>query len=400
MAITEYYHKVVKGSRTTTMIISHADADGVVSAFINTMFAPLYTTMNSNILVLGSIAPGSDSTMSTFKYGLAKCIEYFGKGFSADDFRIIICDRDFFTVDQYKYIRDNYGIYTKNLKFYCIDHHATNKLIDENSEFKTLLHDNLDIHMWIDITKDWSGANLSLDMWKDDVETYGLFENRRKLYGLSFDRFEKLVEATKNWDTFTWRDMPEKDQIEAQELNSLCSILGAKSMFDLLMSHAESEDIFKSIVDVRKLCYSSMQNKLQDCLDSNLWRMNTEVANLGDQLIKLAYLFGIDAEYQSMFAQRIFEMDKYYDVDVVAFVNYYGTVSVRIREGKETIVNGSELATYARDKFGTSGGGHPNACGFTIDYNETRKKELGQKMLDAFYGLLGLPAPEFKIDKK
>lgn len=398
--------------KSTVMIISHTDADGVVSALVNRLFARLYTqALSPNILTIGSNAPGSETTMSCFKYGLAQCMNNFGKGFSNDELIIIVCDRDFFKVKDYEYIKETYGKYTKRLRFICMDHHATNILINDNYFIQHI--SNVDVLFNIETDKNYAGCNLSLDFWKNLINDYsGVKERYDSNFSIKFEDIESLVLATRNWDTFIWRDMEPNDQIAPLEINSMNNVLGPKLMFTELLSRSldimtskainndDGRNLLERITDLRKLCKEASDSKIQEALDNNLWNMHTEIANLGTDMIKIGMLFGVDYNVQSMFAQKVFEMDKYYDLDVIAFVNYYGTVSVRIREGRETILNGSKLGTYAREKFGTSGGGHANACGFTIDYNVERKTELGQKTLDAIYGALDMPAPPFKIDTK
>lgn len=394
-----------RSCKSTIMILSHTDADGVVSALVNKLFARYYTKeLSPNVLTLGATAPGSATTMSMFKFGLSVCMNNYGKGFSNDELIIVVCDRDFFTVKDYQYIKDNYGKYTKRLRFICMDHHATNILI--NGEYDEILKTSQDIQMNIKTDNMSAGCSLSLEFWRELVEKYSGVAERHNDNNISFEDVEKLVECTRNWDTFIWRDMNKADQEHALQINAMNGVFGPKLMFTNLLSSAmnlvnsEFIDIFDSIKQLRILAKDINEQKIQTSIDNNLWQMKTEVANLGNDVIKFGILFGVDVEVQSMFAQKVFEMDKYYDLDVIAFINYYGTVSVRIREGRETVINGSELGKFAEKMFGTSGGGHANACGFTIDYNDVRKTELGQKTLDALYGVLGMPAPEFKLETK
>ena len=394
-----------RSCKSTIMILSHTDADGVVSALVNKLFSRYYTKeLSPNVLTLGATAPGSTTTMSMFKFGLSVCMNNYGKGFSNDELIIVVCDRDFFTVKDYQYIKDNYGKYTKRLRFICMDHHATNILI--NGEYDEILKTSKDIQMNIKTDNMHAGCNLSLEFWKELVEKYSGVAGRHDDNIVSFVDVEKLVECTRNWDTFIWRDMNKEDQEHALQINSMNGVFGPKLMFTNLLSstmnliNSEFIDVFDSIKQLRILAKDINEQKIQTSIDNNLWQMRTEVANLGSDVIKFGILFGVDVEVQSMFAQKVFEMDKYYDLDVIAFINYYGTVSVRIRDGRENIINGSELGKFAEKMFGTSGGGHANACGFTIDYNDARKTELGQKTLDALYGVLGMPAPEFKLETK
>ena len=419
MAIIKYNVKQAsqnKDCKSTIMILSHTDADGVVSAFVNRLFSRLYAkNVSSNIVTLGMTSPGSASTMSSFKFGLSICMNEFGKGFSSDEFIIIVCDRDFFSVKDYNYIRDTYGRYTKRLRFICMDHHATNILI--NSEYDEILKKNSDIEMNIRTESEFAGCNLSLSFWEQLASSDKIAEIIMDESNIKFDDIRDVVINTRNWDTFIWREMGHEDQEHALQMNAMNSALGPKLMFSKLMDSTYNmfckkvslkdfthdgnsiHDLFTELEDLRVLCKSISDQKIGSALDNHLWQLHTEVANIGTDVIKFGILFGVEVEVQSMFAQRVFEMDKYYDLDVIAFINYYGTVSVRIREGRETIINGSELGKYAEQLFGTSGGGHANACGFTVDYNVERKQYLGQKTLDALYGILDVPAPEFKIEK-
>ncbi len=404
-----------RSCKSTIMILSHTDADGVMSAFVNRLFSRLYTDeLSPNVITLGTTAPGSASTMSSFKFGLSICMNEFGKWFSSDELIIVVCDRDFFTVKDYNYIREVYGKYTKKLRFICMDHHATNILI--NGEYDDILKTNNDIEMNIRTENTFAGCNLSLSFWEQFAVINEVASSRMNDANIKFDDIREAVLNTRNWDTFIWRELGSEDQEHALQMNAMNSALGPKLMFTKLMEatynmfcdrvgvngrnsdNNPSFDLFEELEKLRVLCKSISDQKIESALDNHLWQMHTEVANLGTDVIKFGILFGVEVEVQSMFAQKVFEMDKYYDLDVIAFINYYGTVSVRIREGREVVVNGSELGKYAEKLFGTSGGGHANACGFTIDYNVERKQFLGQKTLDALYGLLGVPAPEFKMD--
>lgn len=406
-----------RSCKSTIMIISHTDADGVVSAFVNRLFSRIYTDeLSPNVVTLGMTSPSPSSTMSAFKYGLSVCMNEFGKSFSADEFIIVVSDRDFFSVQDYNYIRETYGKYTKKLRFICMDHHATNILI--NGEYDEILKKNNDIEMNIRTESDFAGCNLSLSFWEQFAVVNNVAESRMSDANIKFDDIRDVVTNTRNWDTFIWREMGAEDQEHALQMNAMNSALGPKLMFTKLMEltyHMFCErvgiknssgddnpipDLFTELKSLRELCKSISDQKIESSLDNHLWQMRTEVANIGTDVVKFGILFGVEVEVQSMFAQKVFEMDKYYDLDVIAFINYYGTVSVRIRDGRESIINGSELGKYAGKLFGTNGGGHANACGFTIDYNIERKIELGQKTLDALYGILDVPAPEFKLETK
>ena len=296
-----------------------------------------------------------------------------------------------------------------------MDHHATNILI--NGEYDEVLKKNDDIEMNVRTESNFAGCNLSLSFWEQFAVVNKVAESRMAESNIRFDDVRDVVTNTRNWDTFIWREMGAEDQEHALQMNAMNSALGPKLMFNKLMESTYNmfcervgikelasdnnpvPDLFTELEDLRTLCKSIADQKIDTALDNYLWQMRTEVANIGTDMIKFGILFGVEVEVQSMFAQKVFQMDKYYDLDVIAFINYYGTVSVRIRDGRETVINGSELGRFAGNMFGTNGGGHANACGFTIDYNIDRKKELGQKTLDVLYGMLDVPAPEFKIEK-
>ena len=201
------------------IILTHGDADGLVSAMIVKFFEEM-ENKNKTFLIMSSMDVTSEQTDKTFDY----ICKYTSLG-SKD--RVYILDRPIPSID---WLKMKYLAYTNVIN---IDHHLTNKPTLYKDE---CCCENILFH-WDD---KWSAAYLTLEWFKPLVENAECYKNLYK-------KLEALAIATSYWDIFTWKNLgnsPEELLLKkrALSINSAEKILGSEAFYDFITKKINSSN--------------------------------------------------------------------------------------------------------------------------------------------------------------
>ena len=193
------------------IILTHGDADGLVSAMIVKAFEELQNK-NKTFLIMSSMDVTLEQTDKTFDY----ICKYTSLG-SKD--RVYILDRPIPSVE---WLKMKYLAYTNVIN---IDHHLTNNPTIYKDE---CCCDDIYFH-WNDKL---SAAYLTLEWFKPLIEKG---ENYKKMY----EKLEPLAEATSCWDIFTWKNLgnsPKEVLLKkrALSINSAEKILGTGAFYNFI----------------------------------------------------------------------------------------------------------------------------------------------------------------------
>ncbi len=328
------------------IILTHGDADGLVAATIVKNFEEL-ENKDKVFLIMASMDVTLDQTDKTMSY----ICNYTSLG-KRD--KVYILDRPLPSLEWLKmrYLGDSQLI--------SIDHHLTNspKLFENEPFYKDVLF------VWDDKV---SAAYLTLEYFKKIFTG----EKYQKLY----EKFFILTHATSDWDIFAWKlfgNSPEENLLKkrALSINAAEKLLGADAFFNFINKNIEDEDYTENIFNYFFMLEEAYTLKIEAVYNF----IKRTIYNFKFKKYKFAVVYGLDGDYQSLMADRIFE-DKKMDYEVVAFVNIYGTVSFRSKNN----IDVSEIATKLGDIVGFSGGGHKNAAGCRIVDREDLKKSLIEK---------------------
>ncbi len=332
---SEEYSKII--------ILTHGDADGLVAAMIVKLFEEL-ENKNKTFLIMSSMDVTLEQTDKTLNY----ICDYTSLG-KKD--KVYILDRP---LPSLEWLKMKYLSYTNIIN---IDHHLTNHpSFFENQE----CCNNIEF-VWNDKV---SAAYLTLEYFKKFTEKN---ERYKKLY----EKLKPLTEATSLWDTFQWKNLG--DSLEenllrkrALSINSAEKILGSEAFYRFIVTRINSNRYTEEVFNYFELLDEAYNLKM----DSLYNFTKRAIYNLPFKKYKLGVVYGVEGDYQSLIADRIF-MDKKMDYDIVAFLNIYGTVSFRSKND----IDVSEIAKNLGDIVGFSGGGHKNASGCRIyDRDEIKKK--------------------------
>lgn len=333
---SEQFSKVV--------ILTHGDADGLVAAMIVKSFEEL-ENKNKVFLIMSSMDVTLEQTDKTFNY----ICNYTSLGRKD---KVYILDRPIPSLEWLKmqYLSDTQVI--------SIDHHLTNhpSLYKNETCCKNI------VYSWDDKV---SAAYLALEWFKDLSKKDEKF---KKLY----EKLEPLALATSLWDTFQWKilgDSMEDEKLKkrALSINSAEKILGAEAFYKFISSQLSRDNYVEIVFN-----YFSLLNEAYNLkIDSIYTFMKRNIVMYDYKKYKLGLVYGIDIDYQSIIADRIF-IDKKMDYDIVAFLNIYGTVSFRSKND----IDVSEIAKKMGDIVGFSGGGHKNAAGCRVYDRDKIKTKL------------------------
>lgn len=325
------------------IIFTHGDADGLVAAMIVKLFEEMQDK-NKTFLIMSSMDVTLDQTDKTFNY----ICNYTSLG-KRD--KVYILDRPIPSVE---WLKMQYLAYTNVIN---IDHHLTNQpsLYEKEDCCKNITF------IWDDKV---SAAYLTLEYFKILVTEN---EKYKKLY----EKLKPLTEATSLWDTFQWKNLgSSQEEIllrkRALSINSAEKILGSDAFYRFIVTRVNSEKYTEEVFS-----YFSLLDEAYNMKMDTLYNFTKRVIyNLPFKRYKMGIVYGVDGDYQSLMADRIF-MDKKFDYDIVAFLNIYGTVSFRSKGD----IDVSEVARELGEIVGFSGGGHKNAAGCRIyDRDEIKKK--------------------------
>ncbi len=347
MADILYDTRQKSDSYPKVVILTHGDADGLVAATVVKKFEEL-ENKNKVFLIMSSMDVTSDQTDKTMEY----ICKYTSLG-KKD--KVYICDRPLPSLDWLK-MR-----YLGEAQLINIDHHLTNhpKLFEKEEFYKDVLF------VWDDKV---SAAYLALEYFNKNFQG----EKFKKLYEELF----VLVKATSDWDIFTWKsfgDSPKEKLLKrrALSINSAEKLLGASAFFNFINKKIDPAKYTEKVFEYFFLLDEAYSLKLK-----NVYNFTKRVIyDFKFKNYKFGVIYGIDGDYQSLMADKIFE-DKRMDYEVVAFINVYGTVSFRSKNN----IDVSEISKKLGDVVGFSGGGHKNASGCRI----VDRDKLRERLIDVF----------------
>ena len=294
------------------IILTHGDADGLVSAMIVKSFEEM-ENKNKTFLIMSSMDVTSEQTDKTFDY----ICKYTSLG-SQD--RVYILDRPIPSID---WLKMKYLAYTNVIN---IDHHLTNKPTLYKDE---CCCENIFFH-WND---KWSAAYLTLEWFKPLVEKAECYKNLYK-------KLEALAIATSYWDIFTWKNLgnsPEEALLKkrALSINSAEKILGSGAFYNFITKKINSKNYTEEVFDYFFLLDEAYSLKIDNLYDF----AKRVISDFDFKGYKLGVIYGIEGDYQSIIGDKIL-VDKKLNYDAVAFLNVYGTVSFRSKDN----VDVSEIA--------------------------------------------------------
>ncbi|MBQ3437572.1 MAG: DHH family phosphoesterase [Fusobacterium sp.] len=332
---SEEYSKII--------ILTHGDADGLVAAMIVKLFEEA-VDKNKTFLIMSSMDVTLEQTDKTFNY----ICNYTSLG-KRD--KVYILDRPIPSID---WLKMRYLSYTNVIS---IDHHLTNhpSLYEHEECCKEIKFS------WSDKV---SAAYLTLEWFKP------LTENNDRLKKL-YEKLEPLTLATSLWDTFQWKNLgnSQKDILlrkRALSINSAEKVLGSDAFYRYIVTRVNSPKYAEELFDYFFLLDEAYNLKI----DSMYNFTRRAIYNFPFKKYNLGIVYGVDGDYQSIIADKIF-LDKKLNYDIVVFLNIYGTASFRSKND----VDVSEIAKALGTIVGFSGGGHKNASGCRIyDRDEIKKK--------------------------
>ena len=295
------------------IILTHGDADGLVSAMIVKSFEEM-ENKNKTFLIMSSMDVTSEQTDKTFDY---------------------IC---------------KYTSLGSQDRVYILDTLYKDECCCENIFFH-----------WND---KWSAAYLTLEWFKPLVEKEDCYKNLYK-------KLEDLAIATSYWDIFTWKNLgnsPEEVLLKkrALSINSAEKILGSEAFYKFITKKLSSKNYTEEVFDYFFLLDEAYSLKINNLYDF----AKRVISDFDFRGYKLGVIYGIEGDYQSIIGDKIL-VDKKLNYDAVAFLNVYGTVSFRSKDD----VDVSEIAQKLGMLVGYSGGGHKHAAGCRIcDKDEMKKK--------------------------
>lgn len=248
--------------------------------------------------------------------------------------------------------------YLTDIKTINIDHHITNNpKLYENER----CCDNIEF-FWSDKK---SAAYLALDYFEHLKDKS---KNHKKLY----DKLAALAIATSCWDIFTWKCLGSsledlKLKKRALSVNAAEKILGSIGFFATILKDLESDDFEKNIFD-----FFEKLNTVYNLRVKNIYDFaKRSISELSYKNQKIAVIFGVDTDYQSIVADMLFE-DKKFNYEIIAFLNMFGNLSLRSKGNNDV----SDLASKLGNLYGYNGGGHKNAAGCKIIDRDKIKDEI------------------------
>lgn len=341
--------RISKEKNPLIVIVTHGDADGLVAATIVKAFEETKDP-KQEFLIFGGMDVTEEQTEKLFEF---------------------ICKYNNLGIRDKIYILDR-GIpplgwlsmgYLCGVPIIHIDHHISN-----HPDTYTFHERGREvIHHW---SEEKSAAFLTLEFFKP-------WEKDAEVYTTLYKMFYPLARATSEWDTFHWKELGESEEEiywkkKALSINAAEKLLGSIGFYQAIQRNLYEETYINQLFDYFSLLQNAYDYQFQNAYD---FARRTLVEYVF-RSHKIAVVYGVDVNYQSMIADYLF-LDKKYSFDAIAFVNIYGTVSFR---GKGNI-DLSILAKKLGELCGHSGGGHRNASGCKI-YNRDRMKE---NLLDVFY---------------
>lgn len=338
-----------KGNQPLVIIVTHGDADGLVAATIVKAYEERRNPKQA-FLIFAGMDVTEEQTEKLFDF----ICKYNHLGMQD---KIYILDRP---IPPLGWLSMGYLC---GVPIVHIDHHITN-----HPDTYTFHERGKGIqHQW---AEEHSAAFLSLEFFQPRSQEKEIFQNL-------YENFLPLAQATSEWDTFHWKELgnTEEEKIlqkRALSINAAEKLLGSVGFYQTLQKNIQERNYAEKLFE-----YFSLLQEAYDCQFKNAYDFaKRSIVEYSFQSHKIAIIYGVDINYQSMIADYLF-LEKKNSFDIIAFINIYGTVSFR---GKGNI-DLSALAQKLGECCGHSGGGHRNAAGCKI-YNRDRIKE---NLFDVFF---------------
>lgn len=364
------------------IILTHADADGLVSAFQVRHMLKLRRYHNhgedypGHYIIISSLKAQPEETDrmlgTACKYLKTKIEDL------TENDHIWILDRPTFTDEVVARI-------PKNVFYTACDHHESSlKRHQDIANLFTFSQTNLKDGI------DNCGASLVSEYVKDFI--YDIEEWRDPIYKTvtikEINALSYIAQITNDWDTFRWKTLDPKDsRIErAMAIQACDKVLGEVLTWNELCRAWKDDDANRNdeawFWDVfynqtARMASSIFESRLNDqkiMCDYSVDK-NIRTCTLHGKVYRIAFMYGME-EFQSMLSQHIFETHPI--VDAVIWMNFSGTISIRTSD--ETDIKANDLAIAIGEGNGFSGGGHPKAAGGRILDNDKLKKHLFSKV--------------------
>ena len=346
-----------------TIVLTHGDMDGVVSAF--QLRDHLYnnnqdTKQFKPFIILSDLKVTPEQSFKMLKIA-CKWIGVDPSELTKDD-TIYILDRPSFRSEDLEFI-------SNKCSYVVIDHHETSvgnhELISQHFDKSELL---------INTNPEYCGATLTME-----------YISKKERSNIDRNPFKRLAYITNSWDTFLWTKFKDETDIKnALAIQSCDKIFGPLLSWKYLLStyfNSSEHDVWEGFKEYAYMAYEIFNTKLEEhynLVKSKLYENMVRFYNDKGRLYRTVVLQGME-EYQSMLAHNIFR--DFDCVDVVLFYNLTGTISIRTRE--DSGIKANDLAVSISQFHGFSGGGHPNAAGGRIKDSKVIKDNLYHKVIEA-----------------
>lgn len=373
--ILEYTNNIRNRKNGLTIVLTHGDMDGLVSAIqikrhidiINDMSKKQCGDWNEYI-ILSDLKVSPEHTYNMLKIACKWA------GITPEDLNhkdsIYILDRPTFRKEDAEHL-------SRDIFYVAIDHHETSVLHHKEIASRFILNKTL-----INASPERCGATLSNDFL-------------RLVHGYAHSEpYELIAKITNQWDTFLWTKSDDSSVRHNALALQACDRVFGNTLVWKYLKKAEYESM-NAIVDASRGVYNDMWDyfskwaytaydiffsKLDDIyklvnyhLKSNTFGVYQDGKEYG-----CAVLHGME-DYQSMLAQRLFE--NHSELDIIVYYNISGTISIRTRE--TCPIKANLLAVALGEFHGYSGGGHPNAAGGRINDPDEFKDKLHHKLMEA-----------------
>lgn len=336
----------VKEGKSYSIIVTHGDLDGVVSASL--ISEGLKSAFMTNHIIMSSLDPTAKMTEDLILKASENVEKFSGI--------VYIVDRDIYNPE----FKDIYPIQHTH----WIDHHKSSieKYLSNRDAYN-------EVEEYLTSNPSESAATLAYELMLDLFSYQNIdIDERTK------SRLSRWAELTALWDTFTWKKDPNSDDSKiAKKLAFASYTLTPAMLYEFAISEFVMNPQLRFAADIYK-------NKFTDACNSAL--MNGRVCNMKGY--EFTVLTDVEPEFISMVADYCF--DKYKSTDVVLCIGN-GLVSTRVRQ--ESDFDASNLMKQLGAKFGFSGGGHVKAAGCKYKEASVNSAEDRQNILDTIRGILG-----------
>lgn len=338
--LTTFTNKRANQFSSFTIIISHADADGIVSAGL---MSRTLTAIEQSHVVLTSMDPTQRMTDDLIVEAINNYVPE-----TCEDLKVIISDRD---ICSPHYI----AAYEINNVIWC-DHHKSSI-----EKFRSLIDQyTVNVRPYITEISTESGATMVLKAAKDIVEQDVLNYDIEKPMALTphIVEMKQWEKVTALWDTFTWKKGPsdfitQSDIDKAVNLSKASFILPAPMLFDLV-TNGGFEEYYDKIQFTASIYQYKLVKAIEEALDrSTKYTLFNESNRMGVLVSR-----DVPSQFISLFADHVFETQS--DIDYVILVSN-GLVSTRVRQTFD--FDASAVMVSLGALCYSSGGGHAKAAG-------------------------------------